>query len=194
MSAPTTALQTDASHLATLVFASAPTLLLDLLAAPSNSAALDFLRFSLSQPDGQYGYANHRVLRDQGVPIASFCLWHDQLPQNFDQSTLRIMHQHFGLQHCIEIVQRNQLLSEHLQPPQPHQVAVGHISVAPAFQRRGNVGHILEYAQQQTRLLGKEMVVVDVEVSNESAIRCYQKYGFLNDSVGHQFVRLCKTV
>lgn len=182
----TNAQKVDAEGLAALVFAAAPTLLTELLAADSSTSVIDFLQVSLQQPEGQYGYANHYVFKDGDVPIASFCLWHDQLPSDFDQATLRMMHKHFGLERCLEIVRRNQSLSEHLRPPETHQVAIGHISVAKAHRRRGFVGEMLSFARQQAISMAKTALVVDVERDNHIAIQCYLKYGFTQGSESPQ--------
>lgn len=180
--------------LASLLFATAPILLSNILSNGDQSKVREYLSYSLTQKDGQYGYGNHYVVRDDSHIIGIGSAWHDALPVGFDQATLNSIHHFFGIDDCIQILHRSSALSFEIPKPTSKQLIIGHLSTSPKYQRRGIATALIVHFIHQARQLGKTEVVVDVEKDNRVAQNCYQKLGFLplKDKVSNQFIRLLK--
>lgn len=57
---------------------------------------------------------------------------------------------------------------------------VSHLAVAPAFRRMGIATTLLQKAEFEAREAGYDKLVLEVEIGNEAAIKCYEKFGFRN--------------
>ena len=185
----------DSGVLATLIFNSAPTMLSALLCNGDQQNTLKYLHFALSQPDGQYGFKNHRVIRFENTVIGVGCSWHDSLAVDFDQRTLESLHAFFGIEGCADILQRSAELSAQISRPETTQLVIGHLSTASDYQRQGVAKALINFFSNQAINLSKQSVVVDVEKTNTVAMKCYQKLGFTVQSCAKEshYHRLIKS-
>lgn len=55
---------------------------------------------------------------------------------------------------------------------------VTNVAVAPQERRRGVGGMLMEAIREEAKRLGLERIILEVRVSNESAIRLYERQGF----------------
>lgn len=168
----------DAQTLSDLVFAAAPAMLTELFGAGDSGIVKQFLTDGFRHPSGQFGYANHRVVRSDSETIAVACGWHDTLPKNFDSATVSHIHEFFGFERSIAILERNRLISRWIKPPESHEYAIGHLSVAPEHRRQGIAKLLLSDCVKAALALHKTQVILDVETDNHAAIGCYQSFGF----------------
>ncbi len=60
---------------------------------------------------------------------------------------------------------------------------ITNIAVNPIFRRRGYGGRMLQYLEEQARQRGARYLTLEVRVSNEVAIKMYEKHGFYSVGV-----------
>lgn len=168
----------DAEALTKLVYSAAPKLLSDIFGGGNSEQTQQFLATCFAQPHGQFGFDNHRVVRDAEQVVGSVCGWHDQLPSNFDGATVTQLHQFFGFAKSVEILERNRVISRWIKPPEKQEYAIGHLSVAPTHRRRGIAQLLLTNCLEAAQRMNKHQVLLDVETTNHAAIQCYLKFGF----------------
>ncbi|WP_100642433.1 GNAT family N-acetyltransferase [Alteromonas facilis] len=192
----TCAKSSDAPALAELVFAAAPLMLSELFGDGDETLARDFLAFCFNEPAGQFGYANHFVIRDAMSVVACACVWHNQLPTDFDQATLAQIVAYFGLAKAKDILKRNEVYSAEIKHPKVHQIALGHVSVAPRAQRQGLASMLIQHAETLGAKMSKDELVIDVEQHNQAAIQCYLNAGFtiVGNSLSGRYQRYQKVL
>ncbi|WP_100658519.1 GNAT family N-acetyltransferase [Alteromonas flava] len=195
MSPVVAATSQDAQELAQLVFASAPLQLTELFGQGDQLKAQAFLQRSFQSENGQYGYANHFVIRKHQV-VACACVWHDRLASDFDKATLAAIVAFFGAEQAMQILLANQSLQGDLQFPQAHQLALGHLSVAESARKQGLAKVLIEHASQIARRLNKAEICVDVDKTNTAALALYSKcnFNYLSTSPSGKHERWVRTV
>ena len=183
----------DFDELALLVFESAPEPLTACFSPNSAAQTLAFLRYAFATQAGQYGYQNHKVVRDQNKVIGVACAWHSELPKDFDKQTLKTLHGFFGLTQSMDILARNAVLAKQTVPPEANDLIIGHISVDPDFRRLGVASTLVAHFLAHATSLGKQRVIIDVNRHNSLALKCYQNLGFKQtNNIASEYFRLCR--
>ena len=176
------ATQADASQLATLVFTSAPNLLSLIFTTSPQTKVMDFLQASLTQPNGQYGYANHWVIEVEQQLVACICAWSRNLPASFHQATLASLVKFYSAEDLLKVIQRSEVLKDCIPQPTDNEWCIGHVAVAGSYQRQGLGKKLLLTMQQQARSASKKSLSLDVDCTNTAAISFYLKHGFKQQS------------
>ena len=171
--------QEDAQTLGTLVFSSAPTALAATFNINHELCAISFLKTSLANADGQYGYANHWLAEIDKQVVGCICAWHSDLADSFHQATLTKLRDFYGLAHTLVVVKTSLALQDCIPKPEQHEWCIGHFAVSQQYQRQGVGTALLELMYKQALNAGKLALSLDVESSNKQAIDFYLKQGFV---------------
>lgn len=174
--------KTDASQLAKLIYTSAPQLLSCVFNISADIKVVDFLHVSLTKPDGQYGYANHWVIENDGQLLACICAWPSQLPAAFHQATLASLIAFYNADDLLDVIQRSEVLQDCIPQPTENEWCIGHVAVVETYQRIGLGKKLLATMQQQARSAGKTCLSLDVDCTNIAAINFYLRQGFKQQS------------
>ncbi|MFT6896707.1 MAG: ribosomal protein S18 acetylase RimI-like enzyme [Paraglaciecola sp.] len=169
-------------YLAPLLLCSAPRVLPLLFDYLPSCTATGYLRHALSWSNGQFGYGNHWVLAQGKQVVASGCNWGHELPEGFVSGTFDSLVSYYSQAQLLTVLQRCQVLQGVFPKPQAHELCVGHIAVNALHRRQGLASQLLDHFQAMGKELGKTALTLDVESSNQAAIDCYLKYGFVHTS------------
>ena len=137
-----------------------------------------FIRFAFAQQEGQFSFVHHVVAHWQGEFAGIASCWTDSVTEACREATIQTLVSHFGIARVPLIIERNLLLQSVIPPPSPEGLGVGHIAVRPEFQRKGVASGLLNHMNGMARTQGKRYLELDVECTNLSAIKLYQKCGF----------------
>tara|TARA_R110002153_G_scaffold20814_6_gene70325 strand:+ start:1636 stop:2253 length:618 start_codon:yes stop_codon:yes gene_type:complete len=170
--------QHDCESLSDLILASAPQSLTAIFDINSQFHCKGFLLSALANENGQFGYANHWVIEQQGAVIGSVSAWYSELDKTFHQATLHSLMQYYGAEHVLEVLSRSQLVQEFIPKPKAQQWCIGHLAVAESFQRQGAATVLLNVMSQAAKQHNKIELSLDVPIDNHSAITFYQHHGF----------------
>lgn len=168
----------DANQLAKLIFTSAPNLLSLVFTISPDFKAMDFLRASLTHPDGQYGYANHWVIENNQQVVACISAWTSEMPSSFHQATLASLVAFYSADDVLEVLLRGTVLQDCIPQPTHTEWCIGHVAVADKYQRQGLGKTLLTTMQQHALEQGKSCLSLDVDCTNSVAINFYLKQGF----------------
>mgnify|MGYP003647649043 CR=1 FL=1 len=172
------ACQHDAPQLAALIYASGPVLIESVFGFDQQHTAQDFLLSAASHEFGQYGFANHFVAVENEQVLGSVCAWHTELSASFQQASLHSVVTYYGLERCLEVVSRSQIIKHFIPPPQAHEWCIGHLAVLTQYQRQGIATQLLQFMAGLAEKNGKTMLSLDVSTDNQSAIEFYKQQGF----------------
>lgn len=186
MSQVDVATASDASTLAPLIFASGPENLTGIFVGHNQAISqrqkvqtcIDYLSTSLGLADGQFGFKNQFVIRNAEEVVGCVSYWCHPLSESFSKTTLDGLLAFFGGIDSALILHNSQCLSSLVVAPNHTQLAIGHLCVAFKFHRQGVAKALLDYCEQQARLLGKEQLILDVAMNNHAAISLYTGFGF----------------
>jgi ribosomal protein S18 acetylase RimI-like enzyme len=181
LSSPTSS---QCEQLARLIYASGSGLF-DLLFGGSGKA-VEYLNKACRQADGQFGYRSHYVASpiEAETPetnkAISGCmtLWTSSPSQEYVDSTLFSLGKYLNTQQIQTLSRLNQALQATLRPPLDNEMCIGHLSVADSFKRQGLASEFCELAVNCAKQENKQVLVLDVQSTNNNAIACYQKFGF----------------
>lgn len=174
------AIQQDCEILRDLILSSGPQSLAAIFDINSQFHCKGFLLSALAYENGQFGYANHWLVEQQGLVIGSVSAWHSELDKTFHQATLQSVLQYYGSEHGIEVLLRSQIVQEFIPKPRAHQWCIGHLAVAQSCQRQGAATALLNVMSLEAQRHNKSELSLDVPICNQSAIAFYQHYGFRN--------------
>lgn len=167
----------DSEVLCALIFASAPILLPYLFG--SKTHALEYIAKAANQPDGQYSAVRHRVAYKGAELIACITLWDNQLPKSFHSHTLQSLATFLTPRQITHLITTNEKIKEVFEPPLPHQLCIGHLSVLEQYKGMGIGQMMIAYATMQAKLRKKPQLVLDVDSHNEEAVGFYTGLGFM---------------
>ncbi len=120
--------------------------------------------------------------------------WHSKLGAAFDRATLDSITSYFTLDEAMTVLMRNQTVAVNLTPPTNTELMIGHLSVEESARRAGVGSMLVDTMHARAEKLKKRKLVLDVEVSNVSAIRFYQHHGFEEESINKGFIRFSRKV
>ena len=172
----------DAKVLAPLILSSASGALAAVFDINDDLSALHFLHSSLSNEDGQYGFANHWVAEIDHHVAGCVSAWHSHLPDPFHQATINKLIAFYGIDHALSVVQSSQTLQDCFPKPKEHQWCIGHFAVSTQHQRKGVGTALLDFMHKQALGFGKSELCLDVESINTPAVDFYLGHGFVEKS------------
>ncbi|GAA0854994.1 GNAT family N-acetyltransferase [Aliiglaciecola litoralis] len=178
--------QSDAELLASLIYASAAENLNsvfsghkdDLTTAQRTKISVAYLRQALQSADGQFGYQNQYVIRHGSDLSACVSFWVNPMPDSFKQATLTSLLNFFSGLDCALILRNSQHLAQLVQTPDDQSLSVGHLAVGAKYRRQGHSKALLDFCEQQARSLGKTRLILDLNATNDAALKSYQSFGF----------------
>jgi GNAT superfamily N-acetyltransferase len=184
----------DATEAAPLILSAAKGILTSIFGADDEAKAITFLQHAWRLQGGQYGCGSHSVAVLDGCIVGVVTAWHTALDATFDRATLDSITSFFSLDEAVQVLMRNQVLAVELAPPTQTQFMLGHLAVAAGCQRMGVGRMLIEHMQTQAKNLNKQSIVLDVELTNTTAIRFYQALAFSEDTLTKKFVRFVQPI
>jgi ribosomal protein S18 acetylase RimI-like enzyme len=167
----------DATSLAPLILLSADKLLPYIFG--SSKHALVYLAAAAAQQDGQYSAVRHYLASSGGNLIGCMCLWHDNMPLEFHQSTVKRLTDFLSKKQLEHIIKINSTLATLFLAPQSEELCIGHLAVNEAWQGKQVASKLMNYAVRQAKLLNKSKLVLDVDTANHGALAFYEKWDFI---------------
>ena len=179
----------DASQVVPLILNAAENLLVSVFGNENKEVTLAFLTHAWLAKYGQYGCENHWVAEVENDVVGVVTAWHSKLGAEFDRKTLDSITSFYTLDEAMAVLMRNQAVSVGLNPPASTELMLGHLSVHHKAQRGGIGRAMIELMREYALQLKKRTIVLDVQLSNISAIRFYQNVNFKEYAVSGSFVR-----
>lgn len=168
----------DAQVCAGLIFDSGPNSLSAMFDVSEQHSAREFLRFAFSHAYGQFGFTSHLVVEKSQQPIAVGSCWTDNPTQSFRNATLKSLIEFFGMDATQDVIARSQNLAAIIPSPTSDELGIGHIATVFEAREKGAASLLLRHFSELAKKLGKNALVLDVEASNQTAIRLYEHVGF----------------
>lgn len=184
----------DAPFATPLILSAAEPLLNAIFGHAKDKTALGYLTHAWQLGGGQYGFENHWVAEKDNQILGLVTAWHSKLGVAFDRATLDSITSYFTLDEAIAVVMRNQTVAVNLTPPSNTELMIGHLAVAESGKRQGTGRSLVNAMQAKATELQKRHIVLDVEVSNTTAIRFYQSLGFSEETINKGFIRFNRNV
>ena len=184
----------DAAQTTPLILNAAQSLLTSIFGHNKNKTAEGYLSHAWELGGGQYGFKNHWVACSGEEVLGVVTAWHSKLGAAFDRATLDSITSYFTLDEAMTVLMRNQTVAVNLTPPTNTEFMVGHLSVEESARRTGVGSMLVDAMQVRAKKLKKRKLVLDVEVSNVSAIRFYQRHDFVEESINKGFIRFARSI
>lgn len=184
----------DAAQTTPLILNAAQSLLTSIFGHNKNKTADGYLAHAWELGGGQYGFNNHWVACGGDEVLGVVTAWHSKLGAEFDRATLDSITSYFTLDEAMTVLMRNQTVAVNLTPPTNTELMIGHLSVEESARRAGVGSMLVDAMHARAEKLKKRKLVLDVEVSNVSAIRFYQHHGFEEESINKGFIRFARNV
>lgn len=182
----------DAAQTTPLILSAAQSLLTSIFGHNKNKTADGYLSHAWKLGGGQYGFNNHWVACSGDEVLGVVTAWHSKLGAAFDRATLDSITSYFTLDEAMTVLMRNQTVAINLTPPTNTELMIGHLSVEESARRTGVGSMLMDAMQARAEKLKKRKLVLDVEVSNVSAIRFYQHHDFVEESINKGFIRFAR--
>jgi ribosomal protein S18 acetylase RimI-like enzyme len=167
----------DAASSAPLAHASGPESF-DYVFTTKRAGSIDFLRYALARPAGEFGYGVHVVGEDDGRIVASGGGWAGGSAP-FGRATFASIAGFVPVLAMPAMLKRGMQALSVMPDPVAGEYYIGHLGVDPAMRGRGigeaMVRHLLEAAART----GAERAVLDVSVENPRAQSLYERLGFV---------------
>ena len=184
----------DAAQTTPLILNAAQSLLTSIFGHNKNKTAEGYLSHAWELGGGQYGFKNHWVACSGEEVLGVVTAWHSKLGAAFDRATLDSITSYFTLDEAMTVLMRNQTVAVNLTPPTNTELMIGHLSVEDSARRTGVGSMLVDAMQVRAKKLKKRKLVLDVEVSNVSAIRFYQRHDFVEESINKGFIRFARSI
>lgn len=184
----------DAAQTTPLILNAAQSLLTSIFGHNKNKTAEGYLSHAWELGGGQYGFKNHWVACSGEEVLGVVTAWHSKLGAAFDRATLDSITSYFTLDEAMTVLMRNQTVAVNLTPPTNTELMIGHLSVEESSRRTGVGSMLVDAMQVRAKKLKKRKLVLDVEVSNVSAIRFYQRHDFVEESINKGFIRFARSI
>lgn len=168
----------DALQLAPLLLASAKHILSLTFEHNAQHSALGYLRHSLSKQHGQYGYHPHWLMVDQRQIVGCVTAWHSAMPKAFHQGTLDSVLEYFTAEQLADVITINRVLQTCIPNIKDNELCIGHLSVENKHRRKGIASQLIDHMCEHAKKMDKPYLSIDVEGSNDTAIKFYQNMGF----------------
>lgn len=167
----------QSAAIAELIFASEPILLSFLFGGDIQSKA--YLQQACNQAHGQFSGNYHWVASQNDKPLLGICTsWFSAMPTVFQQGTISSLTDFLGTKQIIHLLAYKEALDLCFPAPAPHQVCLGHMSIAPSSRRKGVASALITHVLNEAKESNKREIILDVDTVNNKAVQCYMKAGF----------------
>jgi ribosomal protein S18 acetylase RimI-like enzyme len=168
----------DAEALVPLVFSSGP-LAFDYVFSPrQRGGTCEFLRYALAHDEGVFSYRQHHVAELDGRVVGSLMLQGGADSNALAMGNVKTIIRCFGALGCVAIMMRGLRMESMLKPPPADCAYLGHLGVSPAQRGQGIGARLLDYADDWSRQVGYQKLVLDVAVTNPRAEALYCRHGY----------------
>lgn len=170
------AVAADAPALAPLVYRSGPAAF-DYAFSHGKRHALDFLRWTLARPAGEFGHDLHWVGELDGRIVATGAAFSGA--RNLANS-LAALGQILGFYHlgAPGVIRRGLQLEQVIQPPPRDACYLAHLGVADDLTGQGIGRQLIDHLLHLGRLEGYHRAALDVSAANPRAQALYERLGF----------------
>jgi ribosomal protein S18 acetylase RimI-like enzyme len=161
-----------------LIFASGPAAFRYVFSVDHEEQALDFLSYSFSRGDGEFGCDNHIVAEINGEVVAIGGWWHNGNNLPFMLSAIRHIVAFYGVAKAIGVLIRGLKIESVIKPPRKNVVCIGHIAVTASMRGKGLGARLMNYLANSAKEAGFSVVSLDVAETNPSARQLYERLGY----------------
>jgi ribosomal protein S18 acetylase RimI-like enzyme len=168
----------QSAAIAELIFASEPTLLSFLFGSEQQSKA--YLTQACNQSQGQFSANYHWVASQKDNQVKGICAsWLCVMPTAFQQGTISSLTAFLEPHQIIHLLAYKEAVDQCFPPPMPNQICIGHVSVTPSSRRKGIASELISYVIKDAKKNTKNELILDVDITNDDAVQCYKKAGFV---------------
>lgn len=139
--------------------------------------AIELVESCFEQDEGLFGCTNHEVAELDGAVVAVGAFYDVEKLRELNAPTVSAVTRMYGLG-APSVFMRGLLVESLMPPPEPGELYVAHLGVAPEQRRRGIMTRMLEERIARARGAGFDRVVLDVARTNPGAQRLYERLGF----------------
>lgn len=169
----------DADAMVPLVHASGPSAFDYVLTAPRREMTTEkFLRKTLAQPAGEFGFGVHWVGESGGEIVAAGAAFDAQMLANSVLIAMRQVVSAYGIPTALGVIRRGLAVGHLLPPPKGKEWLISHLGVAPDLRGHGIGGQLVNTLVQRGRDRDCTHAVLDVSVENPMARALYERLGF----------------
>lgn len=181
-----TATPEDVHAAVPLIYRSGPAAF-DFIFSPKPKQALDFLRYTFADGNGEFGYKYHVVGEVDGKVVAVGTAFDGESTLNYFLAMGRQIVSFYGLA-AFSVIPRGLQVEGIIQPPKGRLHYIAHLGVDPSMQGKGIGSKLVEHLMEQGRNAGKTQTALDVSVLNPRAQALYERLGF--KQTGHRESKL----
>lgn len=159
-----------------LIYSSGPAAF-DFIFSPKPKQALDFLHYTFTDGNGEFGYKYHVVGEVDGKVVAVGTAFDGEATLNYFLAMGRQIVSFYGLA-AFSVIPRGLQVESIIQPPKGRLHYIAHLGVHPSMQGKGIGSKLVEHLMEQGRNAGKTHTALDVSVLNPRAQVLYERLGF----------------
>ncbi|MBI1320393.1 MAG: GNAT family N-acetyltransferase [Candidatus Hydrogenedens sp.] len=169
----------DADALTPLVYASGPDTFNYVFTAPRRRVdAQRFLRGTLRQQPGEFGYGVHTVGVADGRVVAGGTGFDAPMLANAMVVNLRQIVSAFGIAASVGVIRRGLAVEHLMPPPKGDQWYIAHLGVLPEMRSHGFGAQLVQELLAQGRARGRKVATLDCSLENPRAQALYERLGF----------------
>ncbi len=159
-----------------LIYSSGPAAF-DFIFSPKPKQALEFLHYTFSDGNGEFGYKYHVVGEVDGKVVAVGTAFDGEATLKYFLAMGRQIVSFYGLA-AFTVIPRGLQVESIIQPPKGRLHYIAHLGVDPSMQGKGIGSKLVEHLMEQGRNAGKTQTALDVSVLNPRAQALYERLGF----------------
>lgn len=159
-----------------LIYSSGPAAF-DFIFSPKPKQALEFLHYTFTDGNGEFGYKYHVVGEVDGKVVAVGTAFDGESTLKYFLAMGRQIISFYGLQ-AFSVIPRGLQVESIIQPPKGRLHYIAHLGVDPSMQSKGIGSKLVEHLMEQGRKEGKTQTALDVSVLNPRAQVLYERLGF----------------
>ncbi len=165
-----------------LIYSSGPAAF-EFIFSPKPKQALDFLHYTFTDGNGEFGYKYHVVGEVDGKVIAVGTAFDGESTLKYFLAMGRQIVSFYGLA-AFSVIPRGLQVESIIQPPKGRLHYIAHLGVDPSMQGKGIGSKLVGHLMEQGRKAGKTQTALDVSVLNPRAQALYERLGF--KQTGHR--------
>lgn len=166
----------DAAAAVPLIYSSGPAAF-DFIFSPKPKQALEFLQYTFTDGNGEFGYKYHVVGEVDGNVVAVGTAFDGNAALKYFLAMGRQIASFYGLA-AFSVIPRGLQVESIIQPPKGCLHYIAHLGVDASMQGKGIGSKLVEYLMEQGRKDGKTQTALDVSVLNPRAQALYERLGF----------------
>ncbi len=157
----------DVHAVVPLIYSSGPAAF-DFIFSPKPKQALEFLHYTFSDGNGEFGYKYHVVGEVDGKVVAVGTAFDGEATLKYFLAMGRQIVSFYGLA-AFTVIPRGLQVESIIQPPKGRLHYIAHLGVDPSMQGKGIGSKLVEHLMEQGRNAGKTQTALDVSVLNPRA-------------------------